>query len=228
MGINQYTRKYQRLGTYSGKLTENCLAEGTPVLTPRGWVPIQDVRSTDEVWDGEEFVRHSGCVYKGKQLTMSVFGVHTTPDHLLLTEEGWKSASSCEGHHRAACRLPDGTEVSRVRRGEIAADVRAVYDLKNCGPRSRFVVLGEDGSPVIVHNCTQSFARDILYDAMPRIEDAGYEIVLHVHDEVVTEADDTPERNHEHLSALLATPPEYALDMPLAAAGYEAYRYKKD
>ncbi len=80
----------------------------------------------------------------------------------------------------------------------------------------------------IVENATQSFARDILYDAMPRIEDAGYDIVLHVHDEVVTEAEDTPEHNHEHLSALLATPPEYALDMPLAAAGYEAYRYKKD
>ena len=52
--------------------------------------------------------------------------------------------------------------------------------------------------------------------------------MLHVHDEVVTEAEETPEHKHEHLSALLSTPPEYALDMPLAAAGYEAYRYKKD
>lgn len=80
----------------------------------------------------------------------------------------------------------------------------------------------------LVENACQSFARDILYDAMPRIENEGYEIVLHVHDEVVTEAEDTPEHKHEHLSALLSTPPEYALDMPLAAAGYEAYRYKKD
>ena len=29
----------------------------------------------------------------------------------------------------------------------------AVYDLIDCGPRHRFVVLGSDGTPVIVHNC---------------------------------------------------------------------------
>lgn len=80
----------------------------------------------------------------------------------------------------------------------------------------------------LAENCTQSFARDILYDAMPRIEDAGYEIVLHVHDEAVTETPDTDQYSEAELSGLLATPPEYALDMPLAAAGYESYRYKKD
>ena len=80
----------------------------------------------------------------------------------------------------------------------------------------------------LTENCTQSFARDILYDAMPRIEDAGYPIVLHVHDEVVTEVPDEDKYNEAELSALLATPPAYALDMPLAAAGYESYRYKKD
>ena len=80
----------------------------------------------------------------------------------------------------------------------------------------------------LVENATQSFARDILYDAMPRVEAAGYKIVLHVHDELVTEAPDTDEFNEAHLSALLAEPPEYAPDMPLAAAGFEALRYRKD
>lgn len=80
----------------------------------------------------------------------------------------------------------------------------------------------------IAENATQSFARDILYDAMPRIEDAGYPIVLHVHDEVVTEPEDTDRYNEAELSALLSVPPDYAPDMPLAAAGYESYRYKKD
>lgn len=80
----------------------------------------------------------------------------------------------------------------------------------------------------IAENVTQSFARDILFDATPSIETAGYRIVMKVHDEVITEAPDSPEFNSDHLSALLATPPEYALDMPLAAAGFEAYRYRKD
>ena len=63
---------------------------------------------------------------------------------------------------------------------------------------------------------------------MPIIESNDYEICLTVHDEVITEAPDLPEFNHEHLSSLLATNPEWASDLPLAAAGFESYRYKKD
>lgn len=80
----------------------------------------------------------------------------------------------------------------------------------------------------LAENATQGFSRDDLFDAMPEVESAGYEIVMRVHDEVITEAPDSPEFNAEHLSALLATNPPYAPDMPLAAAGFETYRYRKD
>lgn len=80
----------------------------------------------------------------------------------------------------------------------------------------------------ILENITQSLSRDLLGHAMPLIEAAGYRIVLTVHDEVICEAPDSPEFNADHLSSLLATNPEWALDLPLAAAGFEAYRYKKE
>lgn len=80
----------------------------------------------------------------------------------------------------------------------------------------------------LFENACQSFARDVLYDAKPAIEAAGYAQVLEVHDEVVTEVPDTPEFNEPTLSALLATPPAYAPDLPLAAGGFEAYRYGKE
>lgn len=38
----------------------------------------------------------------------------------------------------------------------------AVYDLIDCGPRNRFVVMGRDGVPLIVHNCNGSIYRDDL------------------------------------------------------------------
>lgn len=79
-----------------------------------------------------------------------------------------------------------------------------------------------------VENGDQALARDVLAGAMPRIEAAGYPIVLSVHDELLTEPDDTPEFNEPALSSLLATPPAWASDLPLAAAGFEAYRYRKD
>ncbi|WP_173911072.1 DNA polymerase [Acinetobacter sp. Marseille-Q1618] len=77
-------------------------------------------------------------------------------------------------------------------------------------------------------NITQAVARDVLAHNMPLIQNSGYDLVLTVHDEVITEALDLPEFNHEHLSSLLAANPVWASDLPLAAAGFEAPRYRKD
>lgn len=80
----------------------------------------------------------------------------------------------------------------------------------------------------LVENVTQAAARDVLAGNMPLIEDAGYSIVLTVHDEVICEAPDTDDFNDKALSALLSTNPEWAPDIPLNAGGFEAYHYRKD
>lgn len=80
----------------------------------------------------------------------------------------------------------------------------------------------------LFENACQSFARDILAHNMPAVEAAGYQIVLTVHDEIITEAPDSPEFNAAHLASIMATPPEWAPDIPLAAAGFEALRYRKE
>ena len=80
----------------------------------------------------------------------------------------------------------------------------------------------------LFENICQAVARDVMGHNMPAIEAASYEIVLTVHDEVITEATDTDDYTHEHLASLLAANPPWAPDMPLAAAGFETYRYKKD
>jgi hypothetical protein len=64
--------------------------------------------------------------------------------------------------------------------------------------------------------------------AMPPIEKAGYQIVLTVHDEVVSEAPDAPEFSAEGLTCLLAAGAPWTDGMPLAAAGFQAYRYRKE
>lgn len=80
----------------------------------------------------------------------------------------------------------------------------------------------------LFENVCQAVARDVMAHNMPRIEAAGYEVVLTVHDEVICEAPDSDEFSAEHLSSLLAANPPWALDMPLAAGGFEGYRYRKD
>lgn len=80
----------------------------------------------------------------------------------------------------------------------------------------------------LFENICQATARDVMAHNMPEIEYCGYEIVLTVHDEVVTEAPDNGEYSHEELSHILATNPPWAEDLPLAAGGFQGIRYRKD
>lgn len=80
----------------------------------------------------------------------------------------------------------------------------------------------------LAENVTQAVARDVLASTMPAIEAAGYRIVLTVHDEILSEAPDSPEFNADQLAGLMSTNPTWAEGLPLAAAGFEAYRYRKE
>lgn len=103
-----------------------------------------------------------------------------------------------------------------------------VYDIRNCGPRHRFCVFDRGtGKLRIVSNCTQAIARDILTEAMWRLEKAGFEIVGHVHDEVIIEAP-IGKYTPEDICKIMAANPRWCMDLPLAAAGYRGDYYFKD
>lgn len=80
----------------------------------------------------------------------------------------------------------------------------------------------------LVENITQAFARDVLAYNMPAIDAAGYEIVLSVHDELLTETPDLAAFSTEGLAAMMSTVPPWAIGLPLAAAGFETTRYRKE
>ncbi|HCJ2465252.1 TPA: DNA polymerase [Klebsiella pneumoniae] len=80
----------------------------------------------------------------------------------------------------------------------------------------------------LVENVTQAAARDVLAGNMPLIENAGYSIVLTVHDEVICEAPDSDNYTDAALSSLLSTNPTWAPDIPLNAGGFEALHYRKE
>lgn len=80
----------------------------------------------------------------------------------------------------------------------------------------------------LVENVTQASARDVLATNMPLIEACGYGIVLTVHDELITETPDTDEFTWQALAKMMAHCPPWAKGLPLAAAGFETTRYKKD
>jgi len=77
-------------------------------------------------------------------------------------------------------------------------------------------------------NVCQSGSRDVLAENMPHIEDSGYLINITVHDEVICDAANNDMFNVDDLSRLLATVPAWAEGLPLAAGGFEDFRYRKD
>jgi len=80
----------------------------------------------------------------------------------------------------------------------------------------------------VAENASQALARDIFSDMLVRIDEAGYKIVLHVHDEVVIEADaDQAEESLQHILKIMSKPPEWISDIPLAAEGSILSRYTK-
>lgn len=79
----------------------------------------------------------------------------------------------------------------------------------------------------LVENIVQATARDCLADAMLRLDEAGYKIRMHVHDEVIIEAPAGKEKL-EDITAIMATNSSWNRGLPLAAAGYVTPYYKKD
>ena len=76
----------------------------------------------------------------------------------------------------------------------------------------------------LVENATQAIARDILAEAMARMEDYGLNIVAHVHDEVIIEAP-IGKYTVDEVCKLMAVKPDWCEGLPLAAAGYLAPSY---
>lgn len=76
-------------------------------------------------------------------------------------------------------------------------------------------------------NIVQATARDVLAEAMLRLEKKGFDIVCHIHDEVVLEV---PEGSSsvEEVNEIMAVCPDWCEGLPLKAAGFESLFYKKD
>lgn len=83
---------------------------------------------------------------------------------------------------------------------------------------------GETYSGRLVENCTQATARDLLAEAMWRMEKAGLDIVGHVHDEVILEVP-IGSITVDEVCTIMGQNPEWAKGVPLAAAGYVGERF---
>ena len=84
----------------------------------------------------------------------------------------------------------------------------------------------ETYGPKLVENIVQGTARDLLAEAMLRVEKKGYPIVMHCHDEIIAEV---PEGSGsvDEMCEVMAVQPEWAEGLPLRADGFECKFYQK-
>lgn len=131
----------------------------------------------------------------GKHLTVEKHG----KDRLLRLPSG-----------RAICYRKCGVSRDAKGRERLRFDSPAGYRADTYGGR-------------LTENATQAVARDIMAEAIVRLQKKGYTVVGHVHDEILVEG----HHDVDLISKIMTEPPAWAEGLPIDGEGFTCDRYKK-
>jgi len=112
----------------------------------------------------------------------------------------------------------------RTRKGEVYEKDGLAYEGVNQTTRQWTVIRTFGGK--LTENIVQAVARDILGEILLRCKEHGFDVVFHVHDEVIVEA--KKGQTLEELESLFSQPIGWCEDLPLKGAGYSTPYYLKD
>lgn len=120
-------------------------------------------------------------------------------------------------------RLPSGRELSYVKPAVIDEQITYEGTMQASGAWGRI----ESYGPKLVENIVQAVARDCLAVAITRLEENGFPVVFHVHDEAICEVPEGVSSAKE-VGEIMSEPIEWAKGLPLKADAYECDYYRKD
>jgi DNA polymerase len=122
-------------------------------------------------------------------------------------------------------RLPSGRAIAYRQCG-----YRPFLNKKTGETRRQLSFMSAQGYPVntyggrLAENATQAVARDILAEALVRLEERrGYPVVGHVHDEILVEG----EHDVDTVAKIMCEPPIWAAGLPIDGEGFVCDRYRK-
>jgi len=79
----------------------------------------------------------------------------------------------------------------------------------------------------LLENLSQAVSRDILLNGLLNADKAGFDLIGHVHDEIIAEHEIGSKPGLEELIECMTQSPEWALDLPLGADGFASQVYRK-
>ena len=123
--------------------------------------------------------------------------------------------------------LPSGRKLSYIKPRMVTNRYgRESLSYEGVGESKKWMRI-ETYGPKLTENIVQATARDLLAMAMLRLQNAGFDIVMHIHDEAVVEVPNGVSSVDE-ICRMMAIAPDWAAGLPLRADGYECSFYKKD
>jgi len=122
-------------------------------------------------------------------------------------------------------KLPSGRELSYVKPMILNDNITYEGTIPGSGGWGRIDSYG----PKIVENIVQAVARDCLAVAIMKVEEAGYPVIFHVHDELVCEVpENVADEALEKILGIMAQDIEWAPGLPMGADGFHCEYYRKD
>jgi DNA polymerase len=208
----------------AGARYEECFERsdtGTDLLTREAWIASE---VTKVLWRNKH--PHTVDLWRGLEDAAR----QAVQDPGLISTYGKISYRVARGF--LWCRLPSGRclaygspriEDRKTPWGDTKPSVTALGVDSVTKRWTRFALYGG----LLTENAVQAVARDLMAHGMLQAEDAGYPIVLTVHDEAVA---DVPEGfgSLAEFERLLCSLPEWASGLPVEASGWEGHRYRKD
>lgn len=120
----------------AGKVMElACFDRETRILTNTGIKFITEVLITDKLWDGEEWVKHQGLIFRGIRPTIRVLGVRVTGDHQVLAQEKWYEVKMALSNENIRYQMSEtGLEsllclVLNVLKAELATTILSAFNV---------------------------------------------------------------------------------------------------
>lgn len=215
-----------------GKVAELALGYGGSIgamkqMDTSGTIPEEEISSIVQKWrmESPKIVR----MWRACQDAACSVILGETPKKVIRALQGLAFyKKTIDGTPVLFIKLPSGRPIAYWDPKVMETDMgpRITYMTQN--QTTRKWERAETYGGKLTENIVQSIARDCLAEKMMQMDRQGYDIVFHVHDEIILDVPREDKDAAEVIDAIMGEPIDWAPGLPLKGGTYECDFYRKD